>query len=310
MKDSRNGVKRMNELMKIYKRNFPTNVREESYVDKLLNNKNNRIIKKRNECNQLIAVSVINENTILMLCVDKEYRNKGIGSQLLKESEIYITNKGYDIMNIGVGNGYITPGVPTSHKYVESENENLYKEITDDARIFFEKRDYFHDEDCNIFDMRLNLKEFNKTEYNIGDTINGITYRWATIKDLDEIIKCVDDAFEKFTKYYKNENLYKKNNKEKVLIALKDNEVVGTLIVCIETEGKNIGSVGCTTVKHSYRGNHIGVNIVMIGTKYLKDTGLKYACLGYTYTGLDHMYGYSGYKITCYYMMATKKLKR
>ena len=116
----------MNELMKLYKRNFPTNVREESYVDKLLNNKNNKIIKKRNEFNKLIGVSVINENTILMLCVDEEYRNKGIGSYLLKESEFYITNKGYDIMNIGVGNGYITPGVPTSHKYVDSENENLY----------------------------------------------------------------------------------------------------------------------------------------------------------------------------------------
>ncbi len=65
------------------------------------------------------------------------------------------------------------------------------------------------------------------------------------------------------------------------------NEVVGTLIVCIETEGKDIGSVGCTTVKHSYRGHLIGVNIIMIGTKYLKDIGLKYACLDDTYIELD-----------------------
>lgn len=47
--------------------------------------------------------------------------------------------------------------------------------------------------------------------------------------------------------------------------------------------------------------------MVTIGTKYLKDSGMKEAYLGYTYSGLDHMYGYAGYKICIYYMMAKKK---
>ncbi len=298
----------MNELMNLYKKNFPFVIREDAYVDKLLNKKENKRIEKRNEANELIGVSVINRNTIYMLCVNSEYRNKGIGTELLKESEKYIKDSGFNNVIVGVGDGYITPGIPTIHKYVESENEKLYENITDNARLFFEKRGYFHNEDCNIFDMRLELKDFDKLDYSINDTINNIEYRWATIDDLDNIIKCTDDAFEKFSKYYRNKDLYDENSNQRVLIAVSGNEVVGTLIVCIETEGKDIGSVGCTTVKHSYRGRHIGVNIVMIGTKYLKDIGLKYACLGYTYTGLDHMYGYSGYKITTYYMMAEKNI--
>jgi len=298
----------INELIDIFKINFPFVVREEKTVKDILGNKENKIIEKRNDNNELIGVSVINKNVIYMLCVNKEYRNRGIGTYLLDESEKYIKESGYKKIVIGVGDNYITPGVPTSHKYFDSENEGLYETVTDDARLFFEKRGYIHSWDCNCFDMRLNLNKFDKIKYNVNDTIDGITYRWATTGDLDEICKCTNDAHEDFTQYYKNEKLYNENNNQKVLLATIDKEVVGTLIVSIETEGKGIGSVGCTTVKHKYRGRHIGVNLVMIGTRYLKDTGLKYACLGYTYTGLDRMYGYSGYKITTYYMMAEKTI--
>lgn len=188
------------------------------------------------------------------------------------------------------------------------ENEKLYSGLNTKSSDFFEKRGYIHSWDCNCFDMFLPLKEFDKTDYSIGSVIDGILYRWATIEDLDNIVKCVDDAEENFTKYYKNEKLYEKTNNQRVLVALRDNEVVGTLIVSVETEAKDLGCVGCTTVKHSCRGKHIGVNIVIVGTNYLKDIGLTNANLSYTYTGMDHMYGYSGYKISCYYMMARKKI--
>ena len=49
--------------------------------------------------------------------------------------------------------------------------------------------------------------------------------------------------------------------------------------------------------------------MVMLGTKYLKDIGLRNANLSYTYSGLDNLYGYSGYRISCYYMMAKKKFQ-
>ena len=111
-----------------------------------------------------------------------------------------------------------------------------------------------------------------------------------------------------FSKYYNNEKLYSSDSKQKVLIATCNDEVCGTLIICIETEAKGLGSVGCTAVSHKYRGKHIGVNMVVLGTKYLKSLGLKKGYLGYTYSGLDKMYGYAGYKICIYYAMAQKQL--
>ena len=74
-------------------------------------------------------------------------------------------------------------------------------------------------------------------------------------------------------------------------------------------DGGQPGSVGCTTVKQAYRGKHIAVNMVTVGTKHLKDTGLKDAYLSYTYSGLDHLYGYAGYRICAYFMMAEKTLR-
>ena len=79
----------MQELLEIYYRNFPNNIRNEETVKKILSNPDNHIIEKRID-DKLIGVSVINKNTILMICIDEEYRHKGIGTKLLNQSENYI----------------------------------------------------------------------------------------------------------------------------------------------------------------------------------------------------------------------------
>ena len=156
--------------------------------------------------------------------------------------------------------------------------------------------------------MRSDLDNVSFPNESIGDTIDGITYRFANSSDIPKILECTDDAEQSFSKYYKNEKLYDEETKQVVLIATCNNEVCGTLIISIETEAPGLGSVGCTTVSHKYRGKHIGVNMVVLGTKYLKSLGLKNGYLGYTYSGLDKMYGYAGYKICVYYAMAQKQL--
>lgn len=303
----------MNKYYGIFRRNFPYISRKEETINEILDNKDNFIIEKRNDNNELLGLSIINKNTILMLCVEKEYRNKGIGTYLLNESEKYIKENGYNEIIVGVGFNYLSPGIPTSKKYTDSVNEKLYENLDDTSSTFFEKRGYYHSwNNCNCFDMKMSLEDFIENEYSIGDTINNISYRWATYSDIDEIIECADDACqyqdEKFSKYYRNTDLYKDGNNQKVLVALKDNKVVGTLIVSIETEAKDLGCVGCTCVSYKETHKKIGTNLVRLGTKYLKDIGLKNANLSYTYTGLDKLYGYSGYKISCYYMMAKKEI--
>ena len=89
---------------------------------------------------------------------------------------------------------------------------------------------------------------------------------------------------EKFSKYYNNKNLYKIDNNQRVLVAVKNNVIVGTLIVSIETETKDLGCVGCTCVSFKETHQKIGTNMVRLGTKYLKDIGLKNASLSYTYS--------------------------
>ena len=298
------------ELISLFRRNFPFIVREDATVRRILGNKDCKVIEKRNEQNTLIGAAVIHNNTILMLCVDKEYRNRGIGSELLSKAEQAIEESGYEEVTVGAGYDYLMPGVPTSKKYVDAVNERLYEGLDDSASAFFEKRGYIHSWDCNCFDMRFLLSEFTKDEYRVGDTIDGICYRFATEHDVQSVFECTDAAYEEFTRYYKNDELYRGNGAQnpKVLVAMGGDEVVGTLFVNLETEGAGIGSVGCTTVKPSHQERHIGVNMVTVGTKYLKDAGMKEAYLGYTYTGLDHMYGYAGYKVCIYYMMAKKQL--
>lgn len=303
----------MEEIYEIYKKNFPYINREEKTIKEIINNKNNIIFERRDEKGKLIACAIVNENTILLLVVDKEYQNKGIGKSLLEKCENTIIEKGYDKIILGVGFDYLMPGVPTSKKYNPSVHENLDERLDDKASNFFEKRGYIHSwGKYNCFDMRMKLSDFSQNEHSIGDTINNVLYRWATIQDLDDIVKCADDACqyqdEKFSKFYRNKDLYNENNNQKVLVAIKDNQIVGTLIVSIETEGKDLGSVGCTCVKFKETHQKIGTNMVKLGTKYLKDIGLSNACLSYTYSGLDILYGASGYKISTYYFMGEKKI--
>lgn len=299
-----------NDLVSLLKRNFPFLVREEKTIYRILEKKENNVIKRRNSQNELIGAAVCHENTILMLCVDIAYRKQGIGSELLSEAEKAIEEAGYEEVVIGVGYDYLMPGVPTSKRYVDAVNERLYDGVDESASTFFEKRGYIHSWDCNCFDMRFPLSEFTREGYHVGDIVDGICYRFATEADVPEIYKCVDAACAEFTQYYKDEALYRGDGTQnpKILIATDGDAVVGTLFVNLETEGEGIGSVGCTTVKPSYQGRHIGVNMVIIGTGYLKDAGMKEPYLGYTYTGLDHMYGHAGYKICIYYMMAKKSL--
>lgn len=303
----------MIEIYEMFKRNFPYISREEKTLKEIINNENNKYFEKRID-NKLIGCAIVNKNTILLLVVDKEYQNQGIGTNLLEECEKYIINNGYNEIVLGVGFNYLMPGVPTSKKYTDSVYENLDSLVNDKASNYFEKREYIHSwGECNCFDMKMSLDKFIKNDNKIGDSINDIYYRWATIDDLDEIIECADDACQfqdgKFSRYYKNTDLYKENNNQKVLVAVKNNKIVGTLIVSIETEGINLGNVGCTCVKFSETHQKIGTYLVRLGTKYLKDIGLSNASLSYTYTGLDKLYGDSGYEISCYYMMGKKKIK-
>jgi len=303
----------MDEILRMFRENFPFVSREEDTLAEVIGHEGNVFFERRNLEGKLIGCAIVNEHTILLLLVDKDHRGQGIGDGLLRECEETIRKNGFEKVVLGVGFNYLMPGVPTSKRWAPSVHEHLDPLVNSAASDFFEHRGYEHAWGaCNCFDMRMELKDFSANDHQIGDTINGILYRWAKQDDLTEICLCADDACqyqdESFSKYYRNAELYQEDSCQRVLVAEKQGRIVGTLIVSIETEGKDTGNVGCTCVATTEAHQGIATRMVMLGTKYLKDIGLKHANLSYTYSNLDKMYGASGYEISTYYLMGEKTL--
>ncbi len=298
--------RRKQEILPIFRRNFPFIVRDDASIIEMLSDEESFLIEKRQEIGELMGVSLINRNVILMLCVNTEYRKQGIGSWLLEESEKTILKSGYKKVKVGVGYNYLMPGVPTSKRYAEAEYEGLHEDLNECASDFFEKRGYVHAEAGNIFDMRFPLKDFCKEQYSVGDIIEGITYRFAMPDDKEKVWECTDDALKEFTQWYRDEKLYTGETLPKVMIATCEEEVLGALLVDVADESIGLGTIGCTSVRKKSQGRHIATNMVILATKYLRDAGMKEAYLSYTYSGLERLYGAAGYKICVYFMMAEK----
>jgi ribosomal protein S18 acetylase RimI-like enzyme len=269
----------------LFKNTLPDIIRNEETVREILNDSRKRIIT-RNEGEQLAGVSVVGGNVIYLLCVDAGFQRKGIGTSLLRQSEEYIASQGFNKVKLGAGDNYIMPGVPM--------NRNAHE--------FFKRHGYVHAwGGSGCFDMSRDLTGNVFCEQYVGDTIDGVEYRWATEGDMGQIIRCVADAEENFVQYYKSDDT-------PVIVAVKDGEVVGTLMVGVDGEGEGIGSVGCTTTMKKYRGRGIATNMVRLGTKHLREAGLPKAFLGYTYTEIVNMYGRAGYEICMEYFMGEKEL--
>ena len=303
----------MDEILRMFRENFPFVSREEETLAEVIGHEGNVCFERRNLEGKLIACAIVNGQTILLLVVDKDYRGHSIGDGLLRECEDVIRKNGYEKAILGVGFNYLMPGVPTSKRWAPSVHEHLDPLVNTKASDFFEHRGYEHAwGECNCFDMRMELKDFTQNDHQIGDTINGTLYRWAKLSDMEEICLCADDACqfqdESFSRYYRNAELYQENSNQRVLVAEMQGCIVGTLIVSIETEGKDTGNVGCTCVATQESHQGIATTMVMLGTKCLKDIGLMYANLSYTYSNLDKMYGASGYEISTYYLMGVKTL--
>ena len=297
----------LNELFELYCRNFSSFRRDENTVRAILDDSENVIIEKRDALGVLVGASVINESTVLMLAVDKSNRGKGIGSFLLEQSEKLIKDKGYCEIKVGAGKNYLLPGVPTSKRYYPSYGERLYLGLDNTGSDFFEKRGYMHSWECNCFDMLLAFDSSRNIPAFECETKDGVSYLWATEKDWQALNEAVREAYPSFCRWYENKELYVSEGRARVLEAKIGEEIAGAIIVSVDKNG--IGSAGCTVVASEFRHRGIASNLVKYATAYLQSTKAKEGFIGYTYSGLDNLYGRSGYRICTYYMMAKKELK-
>jgi len=281
----------VNEITKLIRENMPNVIRRDGSIASILSDEDNHIIERR-DGSKLTGVSVINEDTIYLLCVDRSSRNQGIGASLLLQSEKHIKSKGFTKINLGAGRDFIMPGVPMNNS----------------AQGFFLKYGYTHSwGESGCIDMHQALDGFCCNDCAIGDTIKGIKYRWAYVSDLDSTVNCVFDAEESFVCYYQDEVIYKHDSTTPVLIAETDNEVVGAIMVNFE-EGlnDNSGTLDCLVTAQKHRGKGIATTLTTLGTKHLKDIGLHNAYLCYTYTDIADMYRRIGYEVCMEYFMGEK----
>ena len=296
-------------LYALFKRNFPFVRRKEETARDILSNPENRIFIHKDDTENLIGAAVVHKNTILLLCVDAPFRNQGIGSKLLEEAESHVKSEGFDTVTIGVGDNYLCPGIPVREMPFEEEISNLalHPLLPETNASYFIKRGYIHEwNDCNCFDIHTPFSP-ELLLINLPET-PGIEYRFASISDLPSILECTNAAEEEFSKYYEESESYAPDSTDKVLIAIDGKKVVGTLMVDQETEGKGVGSIGCTTVHPDYQGRKIASSMIIRGAKHLYRSGMKEGFLGYTYSGLDKLYGKASYKVCAFYFMAKKAL--
>ena len=272
--------KAVEEMLQIYNNSFDlikTNL--ETFSNRLmLNNANTyALVELLND--KIIGYSIINKNTILLLCVDENYRNKGIGSILLSNSEKSIKDKKYQLVNIGSGDCYLIPGVP------EDTKSNYFD--------WFEKRGYA--KTWISFDMLVDLTE---NEYELS---NKFTIRPATNDDLPAIL-ALAEQFEGWKAIYEKEDI------QNIALAFMKKELVGIIIIendaCLYPESiKNCGNFGCLGVKEQYRKHGIGTALLKYALNKLKAKN-NFCHIGYTY--LDWWYARVGAKKYINYAMCDK----
>lgn len=269
----------------------------------------NNIVHRCIADGELAGAAIVGGGNIYFLAVSPKYRHRGIGTELLAETEKTCLNAGYDKVTVGVGkNGYITPGIPTSVMPYAEElcPPDLYEGLTDEGAAFFRRRGYIHSRASNVFDMHMALPYADNVCYPLGYARDGVIYRLAESGDRASVLRCTDDAAPYFTTYYRDEEIYREGS---VVCAASetDGEILG--VVMADGAPCGLGTIGCTAVAHRARGRGIASDMVRCATQYITDKGSARAFLSYTYTGLDKMYGKAGYRICVYYMMAEKSLK-
>lgn len=258
---------------------------------------------------KLVGFSVVRDSMILFIGVIKDYRCKGIGSSLLKQSEEYIKEKGYKNVRLAG----LTIGVPTNRSefgYTYDLN-SLYKELDDKAHTFFKNKGYVSswiDEDP--FDMEMDFKDKDDVldKYHIDMEINSYFYRRAKREELEKVKESVGSASKEFVKFYDSEYYFENDDAIILECVDKDCNIAGALLVSTHNKDKGVGSIGCMAVSPKYRHQGIATNLSLIGTSYLKSLGLKKAFLSFTHSGLERIYEKAGYRINIIYFMGIKNL--
>ncbi len=236
-----------------------------------------------------VGFSVLHGNTVVLICVDPDFQNKGIGKKLLKKSEEYISSHGFSNVNLGrCSNGLFFGAVIDSFSH-----------------RFFEKQGYVAFNGC--LDMVMDLESYSYkniiNKYKCTTDISFEFYRQNDCKELIDAVSAVEPRWvDKFTN---TEN-------DSIIVASYNNSIAGFLKLdfdadtIITGDDSKVGMIEYVGVVPEYRNIGIGTNMVAYGAQQLKNALCTDAFI--EYTSLDTWYSRIGFEEFIWFWMGSKEL--
>ncbi len=252
----------------------------------ILHRDNSQIFTAENS-KTIIGFCVVNDNSVVILCVKKEYRHCGYGRHLLIMAEGFISVNYNEVV---LGGGGLFQGVPCD----EDEESSV---------PFFEKRGYTAD--FTSVNMGLELNDKSAAILKETPRPDGITYRFAIDSDREKLLAAVKDAQADWLP------IFEENKDAPVLLAVCGDEIAGFEMVeedggMFFADNEKHGMIGCVGVTHKYRRRGIGLAMTAEGSLSLYEKSCKDIQL--LYVERVAWYNKLGYEVTSRQWMGRKKI--
>lgn len=267
-----------NNYYKLYKECFPDYPLSFEDFCSMTDIENSATVIEENDGEGLTGFAIIGKSNISVIAVDKAYRNKGIGSALLKRAEEILRKRGVKEIALARGTNSIFQGVP-----MDNDSE--------DISGFFKKRGY--KESHITYNMDIDTADFEYDALDIPKPSN-IEYRFATESDKEELLKAVEQVVPDWV------DLYRECDDE-ILLAICDGEIAGFEMLneyggIFNKNAVKHGCIGCVGTVPKFRKRGIGLDMTARSVQILKDRGCDKVQL--LYLVLDKWYGKLGFYIT------------
>lgn len=232
------------------------------------------------------AFSVINENTVVLICVHPDRQNCGTGSSLLKESEDLIRSKGYDSAVLGRGRTGIFFGAV----------------IDTFSHRFFEKRGYTAVNGC--LGMLLDPEdERSMLQYHKHSFSPEIKYMFCPEHMKTELREAVLSVEPKWVSKY--------SDLSRAFIAAVGNEVAAFMLInddshtLVTSDDSRTGQPEYLGTVPKFRNRHIGTVMLLKGIDIMRKAGCTEIYIDYT--AEDTWYSRIGFEDFIWFWMGEKK---
>lgn len=234
-----------------------------------------------------VAFSVLNGNTVVLICVHPDFQERGIGTSLLRKCEKYISSRGYKKVVLG-----------------RSSNSLFFGAVIDNfSHRFFEKQGYTALNGC--LNMVMDLSDYSyeniKEKYKCPADVS---FTFYCNSDNKELITAVNDVEPKWSEKFRNT--------DSVIVAVRDDHIAGFLKLNTDAETLvtgddcKVGMIEYVGVLPEYRNSGVGTNMVAYGVKLLKEALCTDAFI--EYTSLDKWYSRIGFEEFIWFWMGSKNI--